>query len=333
MAAGSVRMTVLWNVRALLDDLATVVAPDRMATGAPLASLTTMRVGGPADVIVSASSVEEITGVLSAARTHGVPVHVLAGGSNVLVADAGVRGLVLRVHGGPIMMDDEDHVRAGAGVTINGLVRWLVARGLAGLEAWAGTPGTVGGAIHGNAHFQGRLIGDHVGSVCLVQPSGAVANIARAEMGFGYDLSRLPATREVVLSARFRVTPGASPDAMRETARASLAFRKRTQPLHQPSAGCIFQNPGPDDPVPDGVPRSAGALIDRAGLKGLAIGSARVSALHGNFIVSAPGGTAADIRSVIERCKQAVAAQSDVRLREEIVYLGAWPANKNESEL
>ena len=131
-----------------------------------------------------------------------------------------------------------------------------------------GRPGTVGGAICGNAHFQGRLISEHVRSVRVLQPSGEVVDVPVEAMAFGYDRSRIQHSGEVVLSVLFAVTPGASPEALRAAARTSLAFRKRTQPLHQSSAGCIFQNPGPDDPVPAGVPRSAGALIDRAGLEG-----------------------------------------------------------------
>ena len=120
------------------------------------------------------------------------------------------------------------------------------------------------------------------------------------------------------------MTPGATPEVLRAAARTSLAFRKRTQPLHQASAGCIFQNPGPDDPVPAGVPRSAGALIDRAGLKGAQEGGAAVSSLHANFIVVAPGSRAADVRALVEHVPHAVVAASGVRLDEEIVYLGQW---------
>ncbi len=160
-----------------------------------------------------------------------------------------------------------DRIRAGAGLTINGLVRWTVGQGIAGLEAWAGTPGTVGGAIHGNAHFQGRMIGELVTEVRVVSPQGRVLDIPNAGMGFGYDASRLQQTREIALSVAFAVGEG-RPEVLRAVARESLAFRKRTQPLDVPSAGCIFQNPDPArDPVPEGIPPSAGALIDRAGLK------------------------------------------------------------------
>jgi UDP-N-acetylmuramate dehydrogenase len=141
-------------------------------------------------------------------------------------------------------------------------------------------------------------------------------------MAFGYDRSRLQDSGEVLLSAVFRVAPG-DPAALRATARASLAFRKRTQPLESPSAGCIFQNPQPGrDRVPDGVPWSAGALVDRAGLKGATIGGARVSPAHGNFIVNEGSATAAEIGQLIRLCQSSVRERFGVELREEIVYLG-----------
>jgi UDP-N-acetylmuramate dehydrogenase len=141
-------------------------------------------------------------------------------------------------------------------------------------------------------------------------------------MEFGYDRSRLQRTRELVLSADFRVGAG-EPAALRAVARESLAFRKRTQPLEAASAGCIFQNPDPAvDRVPDGIPPSAGALVDRAGLKDAREGGARVSPTHGNFIVNDGGASAGDIRRLIERCRAGVRARFGVELRDEIVYLG-----------
>jgi UDP-N-acetylmuramate dehydrogenase len=233
-----------------------------------------------------------------------------------------VRGLVVRPRGGAVSRIDETRIRADAAVTINGLVRWTISHACAGLEAWAGTPGTVGGGIYGNAHFGGRLIGDLVIDVRVASRDGAASDVPRHAMDFAYDRSRLQQSGEVLLSAAFRVSPG-EPAALRAAARKSLAFRKGTQPLDSPSAGCIFQNPDPGrDAVPDGIPWSAGALVDRAGLKGLALGGARVSTTHGNFIVNEGGATARDIRQLVTRCRDAVHARFGVELREEIVYLG-----------
>jgi len=287
-----------------------------------LAPFTTFKVGGPADWFLQAERSSDVKAALSAARSEGLPVTILGGGSNVLIADAGVRGLVIRVHGGDVRAVSETAIHADGGVTINGLVRWTVNRGVAGLEAWAGTPGTVGGAIYGNAHFQGRLIGELVTRVELLAMDGTDRWVGESEMEFGYDRSRLQRTHEIVLSVEFRTGRG-DPAALRATARESLAYRKRTQPLASASAGCIFQNPDPAvDRIPDGIPASAGALVDRAGLKGSGGGGARVSPAHGNFIVNEGNASADGIRVLIEACRARVRAKFGVELRDEIVYLG-----------
>ena len=294
----------------------------RLRHGCPLAPFTTFRVGGPAEWLLEARTSDEIVTALTLAHRAGVPVTMLGGGSNVLVSDAGVRGLVIRARGGNIQQAEARRVRADAAVTINGLVRWTINHRCAGLEAWAGTPGTVGGAVYGNAHFAGHLIGEVVTRVRLAARDGTTLDVPRSEMAFGYDDSRLRKTGEILLWAEFEVGEG-DPAALRSTARASLAFRKRTQPLDTPSAGCIFRNPQPGrDVVPDGLPWSAGALVDHAGLKGDAVGGARVSTTHGNFIVHDGTATARDIRQLIERCRIAVHEKFGVELREEIVYLG-----------
>ena len=304
--------------------LRTAFGAGRVLSRIPLAPFTTFRVGGPADWFIETRTSDEIVAALRLAHAAGVPVTVLGGGSNVLVSDVGVRGLVIRTRGGEIVRAGEDQVRADAAVSINGLVRWTTNRGWAGLEAWAGTPGTVGGAIFGNAHFEGRLIGAFVTVVRLSSRAGAIRDVPQAEMMFGYDCSRLQQTGEVLLSATFHVSRG-EPAALRARARESLAFRKRTQPLGTHNAGCVFQNPDPSkDRLPDGFPWAAGALVDRAGLKGVAVGGARVSPAHGNFIVNDGTATARDIRRLIARCRDEVLARFGVCLREEIVYLGEF---------
>ena len=292
---------------------------------APLAPLTTFKVGGPAEWLVEPRDGDVIVRLLKVAHAHGVPVTMLGGGSNVLVSDAGVRGLVIRPRGGTLQMVGRDLVRVDAAVTVNGLVRWAIARGLGGVEAWAGTPGIVGGAIYGNAHWQKANIGDLVESVRIAGRDGGLRQVDHDRMEFAYDTSRLQRSGEVAIWAAFRLRPGCDPEPLRAVARASLAFRKQTQPLASPSAGCIFQNPQPGrDRVPEGIAASAGALVDRAGLKGHAVGGARVSLTHGNFIVNDGMATAADIAALIELCRARVHDAFGVGLREEIVRLGAW---------
>jgi UDP-N-acetylmuramate dehydrogenase len=302
--------------------LVEVFGRERVKLDEPLRDYTTFRVGGPASWFVEPRSSEEIVSALRMAAAAGVEVVMLGGGSNVLVADAGVPGLVLRPRGGAVQALDEQHIRAHAAMTINGLVRWTVTHGIAGIEVWAGTPGTVGGAVFGNAHFGGRLISELISSARLCTRHGVVSEVAVADMAFGYDRSRLQTTHEVLLSADFVVSRG-EPAVLRDTARRSLAYRKQTQPLEMPSAGCVFQNPVPGvDVMPAGIPWSTGALVDRAGLKSATIGGARVSPTHGNFIVNEGRATAADIRLLIERCRTEVRERFGVELREEIVYIG-----------
>ena len=299
--------------------------PGRILCDEPLAPLTTLRVGGRADWFLDSRSGPEVAAAVGAARALGLRVTLLGGGSNVLVSDAGVRGLVVRFRHGEITTTAPGLVRAAAGVTLNGLVRWTVNRGYAGLETWAGTPGTVGGAVCGNAHFRGRLIGERVAAAVLLRPDGEMHRVARDRMGFGYDRSRVQETGEVVLSAEFTVESGPVA-ALRAEARSSLRFRKRTQPLDAPSAGCVFRNPDPDLRLPSGMPCAAGALIDGAGLKGSVVGGARVSPVHANFIVADPDARARDVRILIERCRAAVAEKYGVTLVPEVVFLGEFDA-------
>jgi UDP-N-acetylmuramate dehydrogenase len=331
------------DIRGLGRDLVERFGADRVRLAAPLAPLTTFKVGGPADILIGVDSVADLSRVLAMATAAIAPVSVIGGGSNLLVSDAGVRGVVVRVEMTRIehidQIDQTDQfdqidpstararpgrVRAGAGVTVNGLVRWTIGRGLAALEAWAGTPGTVGGAISGNAHFGGRNIGELVYAVGLVGPTGGCVTVPREAMGFAYDTSRVHETREIVAWADFEVRPGEA-DALRAVARQSLAHRKQTQPLASQSAGCVFQNPDRGrDRVPDDIPASAGALIDRAGLKGHRIGGAMISGLHANFIVNAGGATAADIVALMTLARRTVRDRFGVTLKDEVVRLGEF---------
>ena len=298
---------------------------DRVQANVALAPLTTFKVGGPADLLIETHTGEEIVTALKLAHAHGVPVTMLGGGSNVLIGDRGIRGLVIRPRGGEVHPVGDRLVRADAAMTINGLVRWTINRGYAGLEAWAGTPGTVGGAVFGNAHWKKVNIGDIIESVRLARRDGTLLQAPADRMDFAYDDSRLKRTGEVAIWVAFKVTGGADPATLRAVARESLAFRKRTQPLESPSAGCIFMNPDmARDRVPDGIPPSAGALVDRAGLKGEVLGGARVSPTHANFIINNGSATAGDIKTLIERCRSGVEDRFGVTLRDEIMMLGEF---------
>jgi len=296
----------------------------RWQSNAPLSLLTTFRVGGAAEWLADIRSITELQATLADAAAAGVPVTLVGGGSNLLVADSGLSGVVIRLRLSAISQPAPDLVRAEAGATINGLVRWTVGRGFAGIEEWAGTPGTVGGAIYGNAHWNRRNLGDLVRAAMVMSRSGLMSEVPQREMAFAYDTSRLQHTGEILISADFVVSPGES-GVLRERARASLHYRKTTQPLAAPSAGCIFQNPDPErDGVPDGIPPSAGALIDRAGLKGRRVGGAYISETHANFIVNDGSATAADVRALAELARAEVRARFGVLLRDEIVCLGTF---------
>lgn len=293
--------------------------PSPTVTGA---ALTTFRIGGPIDIFIDVPDSEGVMIECEHLRSRGTAITFLGGGSNVLIGDRGIRGAVMRFHGGAIRRVAADRVRADAGVTVNGLVRWCIAHGLGGFEAWAGTPGTLGGAVYGNAHFQGRLMSEVVARASLLDLSGATVIEPVEQLGFGYDKSRLQTSGEALLWVELRVHD-ADPAALRAVAKESLQFRKRTQPLALPSAGCIFQNPEAERHLlPQGVPCSAGALIDRVGLKGERRGGARISPLHANFIVNEGGATAADVTALIDEARRRVKDNYGIGLREEIVRLG-----------
>ena len=307
--------------------LSNALGVGRVGSQVPLGKLTTFRTGGTAEWFYQTENNHEVTRAMRVASELELPVTLLGGGSNVLIGDGGVRGLVVRFWHGTVSEKRPGVVRAEAGLTLNGLVRWTINRGLAGLEVWAGTPGTVGGAVHGNAHFQGELLGDRLSRVGVCDQEGRVKDVPADELGLGYDRSRLQRTGEAVLWAEFRVGEG-SISSLRAKARSSLAYRKRTQPLSVPSAGCVFRNP-------DGEGRqvvSAGQLIDHAGLKGKSVGGATVSTLHGNFIVTDGQATSKDIRELIGTCKETVSQRLGVHLREEIVYLGQFATDTSSVE-
>jgi UDP-N-acetylmuramate dehydrogenase len=283
---------------------------------APLASLTTLRVGGAADRLAEARTKEELLSVLRAAHESGVPAFVLGNGSDVVVADAGIRGLVVRNRARSVTVSNE-LLTAEAGSPMAMLVKRCTAGGLAGLEFGISIPGTLGGAVWANAGAHGGEVREVITGVEAWNPDlDTVRQLSPADCTFAYRESRFKHSGEVVLSAALRLQKG---EAAKIAARVAEHQAKRvaTQPLADQNAGSVFRNP-PND--------HAGRLIDAAGLKGRRVGSATVSPLHANFIVTDRGGRAADVRALGDLVRGAVLETFGVALDYEIEFVGDWDA-------
>lgn len=288
---------------------------ERAKQNEPLAPYTSMRVGGPADLLLLCQTTEEIVEAVKQARAAGVPWLVLGGGCNVLVSDAGVRGLVLVHRAARSRIGANGAVWAEAGAPIASLARETATRGLAGLEWAAGLPGTVGGAIVGNAGAFGGAVASVLQSVTLLEPAGEVTERPAEWMEFAYRESRLKRLprweRPVVLAATFSLSPG-DPTALRAQTEEVLAWRRTRHPSGA-TMGSTFKNP------PGGY---AGRLIEQAGLKGYRIGGAMVSEGHANFLLNTGSATAADVMALIRHVQAEVERLYGVRLEPEVEFIG-----------
>jgi UDP-N-acetylmuramate dehydrogenase len=283
-------------------------------TDVPLAKRTYWRVGGPADALITASTVDQLAAVQRIASEHAVPVLPLGNASNMLVSDAGIRGFVVVLDGDLAdAVEVDGALVAGAGMRLVALLARAKKYGWTGLEWAAGIPGTVGGAVRMNA---GSVLGeakDAIVDVTVVRTDGVVAVLGPDELRMTYRTTHLPAGA-IVAQAHLRLTH-ADADASQARVKAFLDKRKATQPLDLPSCGSTFRNPAGD---------AAGRLIEASGLKGFAIGSAQVSEKHANFVVNLGGATANDIRAVIEHVAREVYAKNGVHLEQEVIYAGEW---------
>lgn len=281
-----------------------------------LAPLTTLRVGGPAERLAAPESIDELVAFLLAAREAGVPVFLLGKGSDIVVADAGIRGLVIRVRADGVRVEGTAvHVEAGAAMT--GLARRTAREGLAGFDWAISIPGSFGGAVWANAGAHGGEMADVLREVEVLDlDSGERATLAAAECAFAYRESRFKHRPEVVLGGVIDLQPG-DPDEIAARIEAHQAHRQATQPLADQNAGSVFRNPPGDH---------AGRLVEAAGLKGHRVGSAQVSTLHANFIVTDRGsGRAADVRALGDEVRATVAERLGVQLEYEIAFVGDWP--------
>jgi UDP-N-acetylmuramate dehydrogenase len=287
-----------------------------LAADAPMAPLTTLRVGGAADRLAEVHTRDELLAALALARDAQVPWFVLGNGSDVVAADTGMRGLVIRNRSRSVSVDGQ-RLHADAGAPMALLVRRCTGEGLAGFEFGTSIPGTLGGAVWANAGAHGREMRDVVVTVEAWDPAdGTIRGMDAAACRFAYRESRFKHSGEVVVTATLALARG-EPDAIAHLVAEHQAQRVATQPLADQNAGSVFRNPPGDH---------AGRLIDAAGLKGLRMGTASVSTLHANFIVTDRGGRAADVRALGDRVRAEVSQRFGIDLAYEIEFVGDWPS-------
>ncbi|HLC27738.1 MAG TPA: UDP-N-acetylmuramate dehydrogenase [bacterium] len=282
-----------------------------------LGKYTSLRIGGPAQILALPRTVEALKELLVRARRAGLPVFLLGQGSNLLAPDEGIRGIVVslrqgfdQIELGPGVAKEHWLLRAGAGVKLQKLVRFSADRNLEGLEFADGIPGSVGGAVAMNAGTRYGEIALVLDSARVLDSNGEVRNWKRAEIPFSYRSSHLP-SGSVVLEAVFVLHSG-DPAEIRRRMTEYQQYRRRSQPLSSLSAGSIFKTP---------AGASAGALIDQAGLKGMQRGGAEVSTRHANFIVNRGGATAADVLALMAEVVERVRLHSGIVLEPEIRFL------------
>ncbi len=286
---------------------------------APVGAETWYGVGGRADALVRPNTIEALGTLLRRCHRSGTPVRVLGAGANLLVADEGVDGVVVRLDTASFMdvrynkSGPATIVRAGAGADLPKTLMENTRRGLDGLTQMAGIPASVGGAVHMNAGGKYGCISDTLLEVTCMTSRGEVVTYPAEEITFGYRTTNIP--DPIILNATFQLEP-TDPIELRERVKEIFAWKKSTQPLAEHSAGCAFRNP--IDPVSE-ERVSAGLLIDRAGLKGYAVGGASVSRRHGNFIVTKGGAKANDVIAVMEQCEKVVYDTFGIELQREVV--------------
>ena len=291
----------------------------RVDQHAPLARLTTMRVGGSADLLATVRNTFEIRGLVRFAGSRGLPILVLGRGSNVVISDRGVRGLVIHVKSEQTRIDGERY-HAAAGVPMARAATETQKAGLTGLEFGLAIPGTVGGAIWGNAGAHGSDIAGVLESATILSADGVESKVDAADLAFGYRESRLKhpsdsGDRDLVVGGTFKLAAGA-PDDIRAALDEIRKWRQAHQPLGLPSAGSVFRNPG------EGA--SAGQRIEAAGLKGFRIGGATISEKHANFIIADRSATAADVRALGDHVRATIQKSDGIDLRFEIEFVGDW---------
>jgi len=297
-------------MRSALRDL----LEERVRFEMPLARLTSLGVGGPADAVATPENRAEIAALLALCTTHRVPHHLIGMGFNTLALDGPLTGVVVQL--GRFRRIEErpgGRVRAEAGVSHSQVTRFCTERGLSGLEFAAGIPGNVGGWLAMNAGIPAREMKDVVAEAEVMSPSGRhIRHLDRRSLRFAYRGLRGLAPGSVLLSALFRVE-ASDPQRVRAEVDSLLVRRAETQPLNVPSCGSVFKNPRGD---------FAGRLIDAAGLKGYRVGGAEISPVHANFIANTGDATASDVLALICETQRRVREHTGARLVREVQILG-----------
>ena len=295
-------------------------ASERIFQNEPMAPRTTFRVGGPADCLLSPASSEEIALAVRFCREYEVPLTLMGAGSNVLVSDLGIRGLVVSIGEdyARIGVDKEQEGTTGlfaeAGARLSALAAFASRSGLSGLEAMSGIPGSVGGAVYMNAGAYERSMQDVVFHTDYLDAEGCAHVAEYGEQGFGYRRSLFMDHGHIVTRTTFRLVADA-PDHIAERVSDYSKRRRSSQPLELPSAGSVFRRP---------IGNYAGRLVEESGMKGESIGGAQVSSKHAGFIVNTGGATASDVRRLMEKVQRTVESRTGIRLEPEILMLGEW---------
>lgn len=283
----------------------------------PLAPLTSFRVGGPAEWYVAPKGLEQLQETLAWANRQGLPITLLGAGSNLLLSDQGLSGLVIGTrHLRHIHLEPETGlVTAGAGASLPRLA-WKAARlGLRGLEWAVGIPGTVGGAVVMNAGAHQFCTAELLLNTDVISRTGDLQQLTPQDLNYRYRTSILQGSDRLVTQATFQLEPGHDPALVLADTTAHFNQRRQTQPYHLPSCGSVFRNPGP---------KAAGWLIEQTGLKGYTIGQAQVAERHANFILNCGGATANDIFQLIRYIQEQVERQWSFLLEPEVKIMGEF---------
>ena len=286
----------------------------RIQEGEPLAPRTTFRIGGPADRLYTLENLGQLKGLLQALEQGNIPRMVLGKGSNLLVSDKGYRGAVLALAGEfqKVELLPGGRVLAGAGAPLASVCAFARDRGLSGLEFAWGIPGSIGGAAYMDAGAYGGEMKDVLASARVLSPDGSAETLGAEELGLSYRHSALEGSGRVLTGAVFRLRPDSGAE-IAARMRALAEKRRASQPLEWPSAGSTFKRPQGG---------YAAAMIDQAGLKGLAVGGAKVSEKHAGFIINAGGATYADVTALIAEVQRRVFERFGVMLEPEVRILG-----------